>query len=223
MAHFWNESNGNERLTHFHYFLELVGGGGGRNEEISERYTAMGLRPELMPDMPMANYIDLPIELIPAWKYYFCSTLETSTERTALLKKMYEALTDAEQGLVIQDLGVFINLAIANAGGPAAATAAAAALAGSAAAAAAANDGLSDDSGSRKLLTTDNTTSGSSADNTIAVAHAVQVGIEAPAEGEVSSSISTSKAAAAVASEAADEAEVAKAMKKWKHEFGTNK
>lgn len=108
LAHFWNESSKAERLQHFHYFLQLVG----NTSEISEVYRNM--MPEQMPDMPMHNYADLPIDGIPSWRTFF-HTLD-SDAKTALLKMMYEVLNNQEQGLVIQDLSVFIKLASARAG-----------------------------------------------------------------------------------------------------------
>lgn len=103
MAHFWNESAKSERLSHFHFFLQLVG----NSPDIAEVYRAM--RPEQMPDMPMHNYADLPIEDLPAWRNYFTSL--TPALKTGLLKSMYSSLNSKEQGLVIQDLSVFIKLA----------------------------------------------------------------------------------------------------------------
>lgn len=103
MAHLWNESSKAERLSHFHYFLQLVG----NSPEIAEVYRSM--TPEQMPDMPMHNYVDLPIENIPSWRSYFATL--SAADKTELLKSMYTSLNTNEQGLVIQDLSVFIRLA----------------------------------------------------------------------------------------------------------------
>lgn len=108
MAHLWNESTKKERLAHFHYFLQLVGG----TQEIAERYRDM--KPEQMPDMPMHNYADLTLDLIPSWCAFFKSL--SGTHKTAVLKQMYNSLTSAEQTLVIQDLGLFINMATHSSG-----------------------------------------------------------------------------------------------------------
>ena len=103
MAHFWNISTHDDRLNHFQYFLQLVGG----NSDVSEKYLYM--KADMMPDMPMHNYVDLPIENIVAWRDYFLSL--SGSEKTNLLKMMYISLNSTDQGMVIQDLGIFINAA----------------------------------------------------------------------------------------------------------------
>ena len=65
----------------------------------------LDLPPSIMPDMPMQNYEDLPIDHIPSWVAYFNSL--ASGDKTVLMEKMYLSLDDNEQGLVIQDLGRF--------------------------------------------------------------------------------------------------------------------
>ena len=107
LAHLWNISTKEERLAHFYYFLQLIGG----STEIAPVY--LDMTPDLMPDMPMQNYIDLPLESIPAWTTYFNALLSES--KTDLLKQMYTSLDNYNQGLVIKDLGIFIQLAMSRA------------------------------------------------------------------------------------------------------------
>jgi hypothetical protein len=100
LAHFWNCSSQVERYAHFCCFLDTIGGEGELSEESKSIEGAMML------PMPMQNYEDLTMDKIANWCSFFNSL--ASTEKTALLKYMWECLTSAEQTAVIMDLRQFM-------------------------------------------------------------------------------------------------------------------
>mmetsp|Transcript_24553 Transcript_24553/g.24795 ORF Transcript_24553/g.24795 Transcript_24553/m.24795 type:complete len:277 (+) Transcript_24553:70-900(+) len=104
MAHFWNASTRDERLKHFHFLIGLIGGEG-KSSQYTEHITS-----QVLPAMPMDNYIDLPREAIEPWVVFYEN--QSAEEKTAILNGMWDHLTSTEQNTVIQDLRVFISQAM---------------------------------------------------------------------------------------------------------------
>eukprot|EP01041_Mallomonas_annulata_P000665 gene665-1285_t len=104
MAHFWNASSPEERYKHLLFLLELIGG----DSKAPDFFT--NISPDILPSMPMDNYIDLPRAHIEPWCSYYEN--QSSESKTAILKGMWDILTSTEQSTVIQDLKAFISQAI---------------------------------------------------------------------------------------------------------------
>jgi hypothetical protein len=97
LAHFWNSSSLHERFTYFQVLLGLIGGSGDLSESNQEHIT-----PEVMVEMPMANYVDMPRSRLADW-FDFFDTL-SSDARTEVFKRVWMHLSSEEQNDVIRDL-----------------------------------------------------------------------------------------------------------------------
>jgi len=100
MAHFWNASSKSERFQHFNFFLAMIGGAG----EMAPLPVAV----DMMVDMPLHNYHDLPRAHIEPWCAYFESC--ASEEKTRLLEQVWGKLSGLEQTAVITDLRLFLGM-----------------------------------------------------------------------------------------------------------------
>jgi tetratricopeptide (TPR) repeat protein len=103
LAHFWNLSSPEERMKHFLFFLEMIGG------QTPSSETSLNLCVEMMQPMPMHNYLDLPMDHIQSWCDYF-QTLD-SNSKTSILEQFWYALTSKEQNDVVLDLQLFMSQA----------------------------------------------------------------------------------------------------------------
>jgi hypothetical protein len=68
----------------------------------------MHITSDMMIEMPLHNYHDLPRNLIEAWCVYFESC--DGQEKTQILKNIWDILTSLEQTAVIADLRLFLGL-----------------------------------------------------------------------------------------------------------------
>ena len=107
MAHFWNLSSQEERLSHFQFFLSMIGGVGRAADANSN------IDPAMLLALPMDNYIDLPQSHIQSWCDYFQQL--PAEEKTIILKGMWDTLSTTEQNTVVTDLKSFIFGALHNA------------------------------------------------------------------------------------------------------------
>lgn len=101
LAHFWNESSEAERLTILLRFAAIIGGSAGPSEELLATLKSVKLDA-----LPMDNYLDLPITRITAWQTYYKSCEEP--DKVHLFEYLWNLLSSAEQGAVINDLKFFI-------------------------------------------------------------------------------------------------------------------
>lgn len=97
LAHFWNSSSQQERFGYFQALLQLIGGSG----EISEA-NQDNITPEVMVEMPMGNYIDMPRSRLADW-FDFFETLDESS-KTSVFRQVWLQLSSEEQNDVIRDL-----------------------------------------------------------------------------------------------------------------------
>lgn len=103
LAHFWNDSTKLERFQFFQVLISLISGSGELSEATLERIT-----PDLMSDMPLHNYPDLPRARIQCWANYF-STAPTE-EKNEILKKLWnEYLSSEEKNDIIVDLKMLFS------------------------------------------------------------------------------------------------------------------
>ena len=65
---------------------------------------------EMMIEMPMHNYHDLPRAFVEPWCSYFESC--SSDEKTHIFKEIWAKLTSGEQTAVVADLRLFMNMQI---------------------------------------------------------------------------------------------------------------
>lgn len=97
LAHFWNASSQQERFSYFQELLRLIGGSGELSETNQETITA-----EVMVEMPMANYVDMPRSRLADW-FDFFDTLPTES-RTEVFRQVWMQLSSEEQNDIIRDL-----------------------------------------------------------------------------------------------------------------------
>jgi tetratricopeptide (TPR) repeat protein len=104
LAHFWNESNVQERYSYFQRLLEIIGGDGALSEANQEKIT-----PETMVELPMGNYEDMPRERLQLWFDYFMNL--SSENRLQVFDNIWKGLTSEEQNDIIKDLRIlFANV-----------------------------------------------------------------------------------------------------------------
>lgn len=101
LAHFWNESNMEERFDHLQYFFSVIGGPG----ELSVENRCISV--DMMLPMPLHNYEDLPRSSISAWCDYFGCL--SSSSKTSILGRIWTKLNSEQQHAVIVDLKVFVT------------------------------------------------------------------------------------------------------------------
>lgn len=97
LAHFWNSSTQEERFGYFQALLFIIGGSGDLSETNKDN-----LNPEIMVEMPMGNYVDMPRERLADW-FDFFDTLSTEY-RTEVFKQVWSQLSSEEQNDIIRDL-----------------------------------------------------------------------------------------------------------------------
>ncbi len=100
LAHFWNESSTQERLSIVVRFGNMISGPSGPPSRLSELTT------ENMASLPMENYFDLPITRITKWVAFYRGLDEES--KAALCEGMWMKLSPHEQNAVVNDLSMFI-------------------------------------------------------------------------------------------------------------------
>lgn len=98
LAHFWNDSDQDQRYVYFHTMLKIIGGAG----ELSEANQEL-ISPSVMVPLPMDNYKDMTKARMPDWFDYFL-TLQTN-QRTELFETIWNVnLSSEEKNDVIKDL-----------------------------------------------------------------------------------------------------------------------
>lgn len=99
MAHFWNASSKAERFQHFQQFMAIISGAGKAPE--------LKVTEDMMVDMPLHNYHDLPRSQIEPWCEYFESC--EPNEKTHIFKEIWDKINSVEQTAVISDLKLFLG------------------------------------------------------------------------------------------------------------------
>lgn len=104
LAYFWNDSDQNERFSYFQLLLSIIGG----ESELSEQNMEM-ITPEVMVEMPMNNYVDLPKDRLQNWFDFFGSM--SSQQKRELFQTVWENLTSEEQNDIVKDMKVLFSSA----------------------------------------------------------------------------------------------------------------
>lgn len=102
LAHMWNDSTPEERLSFFRLLLSLIAGAGEAHDDLLH---SNELQAESMMDMPLDNYPDFPREHLGAWMDYFRAL--SSDEKCAVIRELWFSLNSAEQNAVILDMRLF--------------------------------------------------------------------------------------------------------------------
>ncbi len=102
LAHFWNLSSPDERLSIFKVFISIISGQGELSEQTERLFDI-----EKMKDLPMVNYLDLPSTDVQSWCDYYARL--DSENKTGLLKNIWGMLSTKEQTLVVSDLKELIS------------------------------------------------------------------------------------------------------------------
>jgi hypothetical protein len=89
-----------ERFQHFNCFLEMIAGAGGIPQ--------LAVAVEMMVEMPLHNYHDLPRAALEPWCAFFEQA--APAEKTRLFTEIWGVLTPPEQTAVIADLRLFLGL-----------------------------------------------------------------------------------------------------------------
>lgn len=100
LAHFWNESSGEERFSFFKLLLSLIGGA------TASVLDNDAINPQTMVAMPLDNYPDFPRKRLAGWFDFFAAL--SSESKAAAFKLLWFALTSAEQHEVIVDMRLFV-------------------------------------------------------------------------------------------------------------------
>lgn len=99
LAHFWNDSSLSERFSYFQLLLRIIGGEGDLSEAVAERIT-----PEVMVEMPMGNYVDMPRERLADWCDFFLTS--SSEDKAKIFETIWRCLSSEEQHDIIRDMRV---------------------------------------------------------------------------------------------------------------------
>lgn len=102
LAHFWNDSTSLERFEYFLLLLKLIGGEGVLSESNREYISA-----DVMVEMPMHNYIDLPRTRLTTWFDYFQAL--PSHEKPKIYEQIWNLLSSEEKNDIIVDLKLFLS------------------------------------------------------------------------------------------------------------------
>jgi hypothetical protein len=92
--------NQSERFKHFDYFLRMIAGAG--------KMSPMQVTEEMMVEMPLHNYHDLPRAGIEPWCSYFEAC--DPEEKTSLFEQVWNMLSGMEQTAVVADLKLFLGM-----------------------------------------------------------------------------------------------------------------
>jgi hypothetical protein len=89
-----------ERFQHFNYFLSMIAGAG----EMPE----LGVAVDMMVEMPLHNYHDLPRAALEPWCAFFEAC--AGPEKTRVFEEIWGLLSSPEQTAVIADLRLFLGM-----------------------------------------------------------------------------------------------------------------
>ena len=98
LAHFWNDSSKLERFSYFQLLIALIGGESGLSDA-----NLQYIVPDVMVDMPLHNYPDLPRERIHVWADFF-RALDTENKKVFFESIWNKVLNNEEKNDVIVDL-----------------------------------------------------------------------------------------------------------------------
>jgi tetratricopeptide (TPR) repeat protein len=104
LAHFWNDSNKEERFGFFQLLMGIIGGESGASNMIIERVTS-----DVMADMPLHNYTDLPRERVALWCDYFKNSLDMEGKNLVFQAIWNKLLTTEEKTDIIMDMKLLFN------------------------------------------------------------------------------------------------------------------
>jgi hypothetical protein len=97
LAHFWNDSSSEERLSFLLLLLKIISGAGALSDASLEVLT-----PEMMVDMPLQNYNDLPRSRLSNWFDFFKEL--PSEEKQIVFRSIWDHLNAEEKNDIITDM-----------------------------------------------------------------------------------------------------------------------
>jgi tetratricopeptide (TPR) repeat protein len=104
LAHFWNDSTKEERFAYFQLLIGIIGGESGASNMITERLTS-----DVMADMPLHNYPDLPRERVALWCDYFKNSLDMEGKKLVFQAIWNKLLTTEEKTDIIMDMKLLFS------------------------------------------------------------------------------------------------------------------
>ncbi len=105
LAHFWNDSSQEERLSYFLLLLQVIGGEGALSAKNQELFST-----SIMVPLPLNNYPDLPRSRLASWFDFFQGL--PSEEKKIVFRSVWDHLTSEEKNDVIVDMRQFLSAAL---------------------------------------------------------------------------------------------------------------
>jgi tetratricopeptide (TPR) repeat protein len=105
LAHFWNDSAQEERLSYFIMLIQIIGGQGALSAQNQELFS-----PDIMVPLPLNNYHDLPRSRLQNWFDFFQAL--PSDEKNIVFRSVWDHLSSEEKNDVIVDMRQFLAAAL---------------------------------------------------------------------------------------------------------------